>query len=127
MSTNATIAIKNDDDTYDCIYTHWDGYIDHHGPILLNHYNSEKIVREMIELGDMSQLCDNLNPTLDTHSYNSPEENVCVFYGRDRGEENVEPQKNLPFMEYRSQFNEYNYLFQDGEWFVSEGDDFIPL
>jgi hypothetical protein len=46
MSTRARIAIENDDGSFTSIYTHWDGYVGHHGPILLNHYSKTPLVRK---------------------------------------------------------------------------------
>ena len=38
--------------------------------------------------GDMSSLGENIYPNKDAeHSFNNPQENVCVFYGRDREED----------------------------------------
>ena len=72
MSTRSNIGILNEDGTVDYIYCHFDGYLDHNGRILNEHYNTEEKVRELILLGDMRALVENIE-----HS---------IFYHRDRGE-----------------------------------------
>lgn len=56
MSTNATIAIKNDNGTYTSIYLHWDGYPSGAGKILADYYADEKEIRKLLALGDLSSL-----------------------------------------------------------------------
>ena len=41
MGTRSTIAIKNQDGSVTGIYCHWDGYVDHVGVMLKEHYNTE--------------------------------------------------------------------------------------
>ena len=47
MSTKSKIAIKVGDNKYKHIYSHWDGYPEHHVPILKNNYNTEKKVEKL--------------------------------------------------------------------------------
>lgn len=56
MSTNCRIGILNPNGTVQSIYNHWDGYIDCVGKILLNHYTDEVKVRQLIDLGDLSMI-----------------------------------------------------------------------
>lgn len=56
MSTNATIARHNADDTYTAIYLHWDGYPESAGKTLAHHYNNEDDIRKLMDLGDLSTL-----------------------------------------------------------------------
>ena len=56
MSTHATIAIHNDNDTYTAIYLHWDGYVEAAGKTLNDHYNDETTIRQLMNLGDLSTL-----------------------------------------------------------------------
>ena len=86
MSTCSTIGIINKDKTLDVIYCHWDGYPSHHTPILLNSYNNEASVRELIALGDICILGVNIKPTTLNHSFNNPDNNVVVAYHRDRND-----------------------------------------
>ena len=41
MATRSNIGIVNEDDSITAIYCHWDGYPEHNGKILLNHYNNK--------------------------------------------------------------------------------------
>jgi hypothetical protein len=92
MSTHSTIAMLYKDGTVKSIYCHFDGYLSGVGKCLLDNYsgieNVDK-VKQMMELGDMSVLDTEVNPTGE-HSYENPEAGVSVFYGRDRGEEETE-------------------------------------
>ena len=89
MATRSNIAIVNQDKSISSIYCHWDGYPEYVGKLLLNHYTTADIVTELLKLGNLSQLCENVNPT-ETHTFAEPEEGVCVAYGRERGEKDQE-------------------------------------
>ncbi|KRN88724.1 hypothetical protein IV53_GL000692 [Ligilactobacillus ceti DSM 22408] len=56
---------------------------------LKKYYYQKDKVKKIIELGDCSILAEKLEPTKKGHSFNNPEENVSIFYGRDRNETNV--------------------------------------
>lgn len=73
MSTRARVGIVRPDGSILSIYTHSDGYISHHGPILLEHYDTAQKVLALIKMGD----CSCLGETVDD----------CIFYKRDRGED----------------------------------------
>ena len=116
MSTHCLICRKNADTSYDYIYCHWDGYYEHAGNILSKYYNTKEKVDDLIALGDLSSIGKKLNPTTDAHSFDNPEPDVCVAYGRDRHEKDVGPH-------HRSTINindeEYMYLYENGEWYTS--------
>ena len=124
MATRSTIAIENADGTVTGIYCHWDGGFWHVGPTLLEHYASEGLVRELISLGDISSLGERIHPTEGSdHSFNKPEKGVTVFYGRDRGEKNIDAQTydNWDAL-LRSNGQAYNYLFKPATgWIVDVG------
>lgn len=119
MATRSSIAIQNENGTVEAIYCHWDGYPEHNGKILKEHYTDEERIRELISNGDMSSLDVLVNPTTSTHCFDVSEDGVCVFYGRDRGESGTEPRtyKNKKaWIEAIGQ--QYNYLFntKTGKW-----------
>lgn len=120
MATRSTISICNDDGSIDKIYCHWDGYIEHNGKILKENFNTKEKIQELIKLGDLSSLAPNVNPASFDHSFDNREDNVCVFYGRDRGEDDVSSQYYASIDDYmmNAQFEEYNYLYRNGVWFV---------
>jgi hypothetical protein len=120
MATRSTIALVNSDGTVSQIYCHWDGYLEHNGKILLEHYNTYDRVEELMNLGNLSLLAPSVNPTT-THTFKNPEDGVCVAYGRDRGEDDTQARKYWDKEMYRlsGQVEEYNYLFENGEWYYS--------
>lgn len=133
MATRSTIAIEHDDGTIHMVYCHWDGYLEHNGQILRKFYSDLATIRHLISYGDISSLGERIVPeTGDDHTFENPEEGCCVFYGRDRGEQDIEPRVFNDFFEYKQEANleEYNYLWRDGEWLV-EGTggryDFLSL
>lgn len=113
MSTRSTISIKNQDGTFTGIYCHFDGYPSGVGVTLLEKYQDENKIRELIALGDISVLGEEVNPK-GSHSYSSPESGVTIAYGRDRGETGTDPQTTDTWQDNQS----YNYLFDDGKWYV---------
>ena len=45
MSTRSMICMKDEGDKYKCIYCHSDGYLEHNGAILIDHYkDKEKLI-----------------------------------------------------------------------------------
>ncbi len=115
MSTNATVTIKNKKG-YETIYTHWDGYLKNNGSILLKHYKTAKKVQALIDLGYVSVLRESILCP-EGHSFDNPAADCTVFYGRDRGEDEVLADEiQETFEECRKE--EFNYLFEDGKWFV---------
>jgi hypothetical protein len=59
MSTRAHIGIMDNKKNFEIIFTHWDGYPSHHGPILLNHYTNAKMVRLLLSMGSRETFSDN--------------------------------------------------------------------
>ena len=87
MSTNSMIGVQNSDGTVEAVYCHNDGYLEHNGRMLVEHYNNEEAARNIVALGALSFLAERLHPTPGVqHSFTNREEGVSVFYGRDRGE-----------------------------------------
>lgn len=121
MSTKSTIAVLNECGTVSQIYCHWDGYLSHNGRILTESYHSLELAQQLVSLGDLSVLDVKVEPTTNTHTFDSPEESICVYYGRDRGEEGVDTQifDNLDTYMAQAPSQEFNYLFIDGEWYYS--------
>jgi len=129
MGTRSRIAVMHGP-IAKSIYCHWDGYLEHNGAILQEHYDSSE-ANELVALGDMSAL----RPDIGTpHSFSQFEleeidreefvrttENMCTFYGRDRGEENVGWKVAHTFAEFFEQVEngggEWYYVMQDGAWY----------
>lgn len=93
MSTRSLISIQREDDKYECIYCHSDGYLTYNGAMLLDHYSDKEKVEKLLKLGNLSLLERKIEPNPDSpHSfdYDKRQEDVVVAYGRDRGETNQE-------------------------------------
>ena len=58
MATRSLIGIKLNDGITKVIYCHWDGYPEHNGQLLVDHYNSPSAIVELMELGDLSSLAE---------------------------------------------------------------------
>jgi hypothetical protein len=131
MGTRSTIALEFADGTVQQVYCHWDGYLEHNGKILQEHYSDPFKLRELIDLGDLSSLRPNIG---EKHAFSQFElraeevagyklltENMCTFYGRDRGETGIEARKYKNTDEYFdcSQQEEYDYILRtDGVWYM---------
>jgi hypothetical protein len=131
MGTRSTIAIENADGTVHQVYCHWDGYIEHNGKILVDHYSDPATLKELIDLGDISSLRPEIGVK---HPFSSFETKMplaehgalygemTTFYGRDRDEANTEPKKFWNFEMYRlsHQYKEFEYILRkDSVWYVS--------
>lgn len=119
MATRSNIGMVNKDGSITAIYVHWDGYLEHAGKILLNHYNAVEIVTDLLKLGNLSSLAENLYPT-ESHTFDKPQEGVCVAYGRDRGEKKQNAKVFKDLKKYDSMADntdaDYQYLYENGEW-----------
>jgi hypothetical protein len=112
------------------IYCHWDGYLAHNGAILQEYYDSAK-ANNLVALGDLSSLRPQLGekhafsqfevPAEEVEAYKAQTEDWCTFYGRDRGEENVEWKVSHTFEEFLDQCDhcgaEYYYVMENGQWY----------
>lgn len=98
MSTNATIIRKVEEDKYEAIYLHWDGYPSEVMKHLPN-YNTVDELDELFDEGDCSILASNLAD--------------CQFYRRDRGEsDEIASQTFADLDECRNYYgNGHNYLW----------------
>lgn len=130
MGTRGMIGIKNADGTIDAIYCHWDSYPSYNGRVLSENYQDESKVRELIALGDISTLREEIGERHPFDEYHlKPEEldprwnRWTKAYGRDRGETDVGPHRYHSEEYYLSgaanNGAEYAYLFDNGEWNVT--------
>lgn len=57
MATRSTIWYKDiDSNNYKGVYCHWGGYPSNNGKLLLENYNSLEKVKELVSLGFLSSL-----------------------------------------------------------------------
>ena len=116
MSTNATIAVKIRDD-YKYIYCHNDGYPEYMYPMLRDWYGTQERAEALVSFGDASFIAKRLVPSQDSnHHFDHPEEDVCIFYHRDRGELWRQNAPVLMTKEEAISNHYYVYIFEDGHW-----------
>lgn len=121
MGTRSTIALEFADGTVEQIYCHWDGYLEHNGKILQEHYSDPFKLRDLIDMGDMSSLGERIGTQ---HAFEKAPEGECTFYLRDRKEQGCGKKKFKDFADYieNHQYEEYEYILRcvDGKavWFV---------
>ena len=128
MATRSNIAVQQEDGSFLYIYVHNDGYFEGVGQTLLDHYGDIGKARELVALGDLSVVGNEIG---EKHDFDEPRwdwavkvktpENLaraalvdtwCLAYGRDRGEENIEP-KPLASTDVLSAYqNQYLYVMQ---------------
>jgi hypothetical protein len=113
MSTRSHIGKKLEDGTIKYIYCHFDGYPEHNGKILKEHYTNEAKIDALLELGDISILGPEIGEEQDFDRRETHHKDWCLAYGRDRGEANVKASicNEIDFAD-----QEYNYLWENGEW-----------
>ena len=137
MGPRSTIALEYADGTVEQVYCHWDGYLEHNGQILLKHYSNPFILRDLIDLGDISSLkptigtkhaFSHFGTTLDQEAYNFLYGEMTTFYGRDRGETGADKKSFKDYEDYLAhhQYEEYDYILRNvngkATWFVSDHD-----
>lgn len=119
MGTRSRIGVMHGDNCKS-VYCHWDGYLEHNGVILQTHYDSAK-ANHLVALGDLSALGKFLNTELE-HTFDEPVKDVCVFYGRDRGDKGTEFKTDTTFEAFLTRVEdscaEYYYIMRDGVWYT---------
>jgi len=128
MATRSRIGVMHGD-IVKSIYCHWDGYLEHNGKILLEHYNSAK-ANELVSLGDLSSLRPEIGvehpfsrfeTKMSDSEWDETYGNQCTFYGRDRKETGIEWKTAHTFDEFLSQVEaccgDYYYIMKDGTWY----------
>lgn len=136
MGTRSRIGVMHGDNCKS-VYCHWDGYLEHNGRILMEHYDSAQ-ANHLVALGDLSSLGKLLGEKHPFSKYDikddDPErdatlalveraetENWCTFYGRDRGETGTEFKTTDTFEKFLELADgcgaEFYYIMKDGEWY----------
>ena len=120
MATRSNIAYKTPEGKIRSVYAHWDGYPAHNGEMLRRFYTDFDKVVSLVALGSISILAPKVNPTDATHSFDTPQEDVTVFYGRDRGETLQGFQEYNDVKEWVEAGEEYMYLYTENGWLVND-------
>lgn len=137
MGTRSTIALEFADGTVEQVYCHWDGYLEHNGRILFEHYSDPFKLRDLIDQGGISSLGEGIGKAHPFSQFeinkNDPDidkllalhdlaekEGWTTFYARDRGED-LDKHTYKDFQDYKAnhQYEEYEYILRrDGDWYV---------
>jgi hypothetical protein len=128
MATRSAIGVMHGDKVK-AVYCHWDGYLDHNGRMLLEHYSDSAKANHLVALGDMSSLRPEVViPEGVVHSFDAPAPDITVFYGRDRNETGVDFKVFHNDKELFAGIDaQYFYVMKDGVWYVSEGAEWKVL
>jgi hypothetical protein len=113
MATRSYIGIRNTDDSVDYIYCHYDGYPEHNGEILTEHYSNTSRVRSLLELGDLSVLGKFFGEKQD---FDKRVVDTCLAYGRDRGEQGVGVKNDRFKRVVTDEGVNYAYIFDGDYW-----------
>ena len=145
MATRSAIGMQNRDGSVTAVYCHYDGYPEHNGAILLEHYGRVK-TQQLLALGDLSSLGSEVGQK---HPFSgfyvkdpqlSEEDNAVkaaavqaayaaaqaagwtTFYHRDRGETGVDAETYASIEDYTDNFTHcdinYFYLLVNDAWQV---------
>ena len=122
MATRAIIA-KLDDKGVKAIYNHSDGYLEHAGRILAEHYRDKSKVDKLLAHGDVSIIDENIGVKIDFNDYKTRYANKqCKFYMRDRGEKYKQAEQlkdETELIEFSNNCDvDFIYMFAYGYWYV---------
>jgi hypothetical protein len=122
MATRSMIGVQRENGTIEAIYCHWDGYMSHHGPILLNAYNGPRKIEALIRQGDLS--C--LGSKLIRDSGGFPSDDACANvngYGDGDADYSAKVYADLDDLRARQTWCEYFYIHKEGRWYVTSSDE----
>jgi hypothetical protein len=140
MGTRSRIGVMHGE-KLKSVYCHWDGYLEHNGQLLQDHYDSAK-ANHLVALGDISSLkeqigeehpfsgCDVI-PNISHQKYAELYGKMTTFYGRDRKETGVDFTVDQSYTEFLSKDYDYEYIYImcDGVWYVGVAyatDNMVP-
>lgn len=119
MGTRSTIAIEFADGSISQVYCHFDGYLEHNGKILVEHYIDPFKVRALVDLGGFGSLRETIDATAEG-AYTTRGEELAVERYMNRDE----------YFDCCSQ-EEYDYLLTESMgWLVrcyATRDQWIPV
>jgi len=130
MATRCIIGKLESEGDVSAIYCHWDGYPEGVGMTLMQHYLDATKVDGLMLLGSLSSLGPELGEKhpfsyhdvqMTSERYDELYSNMCVAYGRDRGEADVGFRTYADVDDFadnamKDHGAEYLYLYEDGFW-----------
>ena len=115
MSTNPLICKQYSDGSIGGIYCHWDGYPEHVGVLLQEHYSDNDILNKLIKLGNISSLGKDIDTT---DAYCRDEHSEWNDIGKYANCDELLEHNDI----------EYIYVFDGKEWLLSDhGRKFIKF
>lgn len=120
MSTRAAIAIHNNKlSLIEAVYLHHDGYTEYAGKMLVTHYNTDELARELIAAGNIDVLDASLSPNPEQpHEWGKRQPGVSLLF---HSSGKYFTDKNAYYIESIEEFDaEYIYIFTDGKWYVAQ-------
>jgi|TARA_B110000914_G_scaffold158663_1_gene139573 hypothetical protein len=131
MATRAAIIIevKGKNHSYEGVYLHFDGYPEGAGQMLVDHYDNDAKVKNLISHGGISSLGEMIGEKQDFSSILSSSTKQCKFYHRDRGDElDIEELEYDEISKFADDCGaEFTYLYEGGVWMVKEEPQFKGL
>lgn len=126
MSTHAFIGLQMPDGKVRYIYCHSDGYVEHTGVTLQEHYTDRAKVEELIALGDISWLGKDIG---EKHNFEERKPEWVRAYHRDRGEDLNPPEVVMTRGAFFAADGgaEYWYMFNTiGHWWMRDRSSIEP-
>lgn len=124
MATRSLIGKVLPDGQIISIYCHFDGYPEGVGETLKTHYQDESKVDQLMALGNISSLAEEIG---EAHDFNTCPSGQCNAYGRDgkeSGNESIVSHSMQGFMNLANgSCAEYIYIYVNGEWRFSRVTD----
>jgi hypothetical protein len=131
MATRAAVIIevKGKNHSYEGVYLHFDGYPEGAGQMLVDHYDTDAKVKNLISHGGISSLGEMIGEKQDFSSILSSSTKQCKFYHRDRGDElDIEELEYDEISKFADDCGaEFTYLYEGGVWMVKEQPQFKGL
>jgi hypothetical protein len=130
MSTRARIGYETVIGGVVASYHHWDGYPSALGWNLVKNYSNRSKLMQAVDYGDASYWGSKISPVGPKHTFKEPEDDVNVYFGRDRGEKDVSAKCYASWKDFEENWHlsgeEYAYVLRlDGTWtMLTSGDVF---
>lgn len=120
MATRSHVGYLREDGKVVVVYVHNDGSPDTRMPLLTKHWTDRSKLIDAIDHGDCSVWGKSAYPSKDGHSFDNPERDVNVYYGRDRGQADVGPWVYGSVSDVVG-LDEFTYIMDlDGNWTCEE-------
>jgi hypothetical protein len=125
MSTRSLIGIENEDGSVRAIWCATDGYLSWNGRLLLEHYNSAGLAKQIIALGALYHLDQKV---IDERLIYQEEYAAWQAEGK-KWTIHGKPSWDGPrvFKSVRELEEEFVYVFRCGMWWVFEGDGWLYM